>query len=82
MTRRDTLEYFGEFVRTSAMPAAPCGHCNVVVFYILTENERWRCRTCEPPGHDGWRTVACLHLPQCDPPEHMRTAILRWFVAS
>jgi hypothetical protein len=77
---KHAAEYLAEFMPTNATPTAPC-ECGDTVLYQLTEGAPWRCRTCAPPGHSGWRTVACRHEPQCDPPEHIRSAILRWFVA-
>lgn len=71
-------EWTGEFVVTNASPPGPC-RCGDRVFYQLHGDIGWRCRSCRSPGHAGWRTVMCRHDPQCDPPEHIRTAILRWF---
>jgi hypothetical protein len=78
MNARDIGEYFAEF-RPTKTSVKPC-ECGDTVFYQLTEGAPWRCRSCAPLGHSGWRTVVCRHEPQCNPPEHIRSAVLRWFV--
>jgi hypothetical protein len=81
MNARDIAEYVAEFMPTNATPTAPC-ECGDTVFYQLLAGEPWRCRTCAPPGHSGWRTVTCRHYPRCDPSKHVRSAVLRWFAVS
>jgi hypothetical protein len=80
MNARDCGEYVGEFTPTTGKPVAPCRQCNDRVHYQLDADARWLCRSCDPPGAAGWRTVPCNHAPPCDPPWHVRSAILRWFV--
>jgi hypothetical protein len=79
MNARDIAEYVGEFTPTNATPTAPCCWCGGSVFYQLPGTV-WLCRDSHPPNYTGWRTVACLHESQCDPPKHIRSAIHRWFV--
>jgi hypothetical protein len=79
MNARNIAEYLAEFTATSATPTRPCA-CGDTVFYQLADDAPWRCRSCAPPGHLGWHTVSCRHQPQCDPPEHIRSAIHRWRV--
>ena len=80
VTKRDAAEYFGELAATHATPRAPCA-CGERVFYQLADSTGWLCRSCRPPGRGGWRTVVCVHTPPCAGGEHVRSAILRWFVA-
>jgi hypothetical protein len=79
MNARDIGEYIAELTPTNASPAAPCQLCGDRVFYEL-RGTPWICRTCHPPSYTGWRVCCCRHEPQCDPPEHIRSAILRWAV--
>jgi hypothetical protein len=63
-------------------PAGPCPDCGDRVFFKLAEGAPWRCRSCNHAAAlRAWRTVDCSHNPQCDPPEHVRSAIAAWFVA-
>jgi hypothetical protein len=78
VSARDIGEYIGEFTPAAGKPAAPC-QCGDRVFYQLSGTP-WICRSCHPPGDAGWRTVECRHDPRCDPPQHVRSAIERWFV--
>ena len=80
MNARDIGEYLAEFVPTNGTPGAPCALCGDTVFYQLNGTP-WRYRSCHPPAYTGWRTVGCHHRPQCELPEHIRSAICRWFVA-
>jgi hypothetical protein len=49
--------------------------------FVVTNASRHRMAVplLPPAGHAGWRTVPCFHDLQCDPPEYVRTAVLRWF---
>ena len=82
MNARDIARYVLELtpIAHGATPAAPC-RCGDTVFYRLQVDGPWLCRNCRPPGAAGWRTVRCVHEPRCDPPEHQRSAVVRWFVA-
>jgi hypothetical protein len=82
MTGRDIAQYILEFtpIAHGGTPAKSCS-CGDRVCYRLAADGPWLCRSCRPPGPAGWRTVACFHSPQCDPPEHQRSAVVRWFIA-
>lgn len=81
MTGRDIAKYLLEFtvIGHGATPARPCP-CGDVVYYRLAIDGPWLCRSCRPPGNAGWRTVTCFHSPQCDPPQHIRSAVVRWVI--
>ena len=81
MNARDIALYALEFtvIGHGATPAKPCP-CGDTAFYRLQVDGPWLCRTCRPSGNDGWRNVACWHYPQCDPPQHIRSAIARWVI--
>jgi hypothetical protein len=81
MNARDIAQYILQFtpIAHGGTPAKSCS-CGDRVFYRLAVDGPWLCRTRQPSGNDGWRTVACWHYPQCDPPQHIRSAIARWFV--
>ena len=81
MSSRALAEYLAEFVPTNGKPGAPCALSGDTVFYQLNGTP-WLCRSCHPPAYTGWRTVQCHHQPPCDPPEHIRSAISRWFAVS
>ena len=78
MNARDIGEYIAEFTPTNGTPTKPCG-CGDRVYYRFTPDGPWLCRTCPRPATT-WRMADCWHYPQCDPPQHLRSTVDRWFV--
>ena len=80
MSSRALAEYLAEFMPTNGKPGAPCALCGDRVFYRFGEMAEtpWICRSCHPPSYTGWRICQCRH----EPPQHVRSAIFRWFVVS
>lgn len=85
MNARDIAKYLLEFtpIAHGGTPTEPCACCGDRTFYRGTDRSgetTWLCRSCYPLGKAGWRMADCWHYPQCDPPQHLRSTVDRWFV--
>jgi hypothetical protein len=82
MNPRAIAKYLLEFTPIAHLgtPTKPCQYCGDRVFYRLKPGAPWFCRTCRPSGNAGWWMADCWHYPRCEPPQHVRSAIDRWFV--